>query len=73
MPIQVLMPALSPTMTEGKLAKWLKSEGDEVNFDVPGGEREFEVIEVRTEFSPHEEEGDYGCMNNRMVAVGIKR
>ena len=30
MPIKVLMPALSPTMTEGKLAKWLKNEGDEV-------------------------------------------
>ncbi|WP_119678395.1 pyruvate dehydrogenase complex E1 component subunit beta [Indioceanicola profundi] len=30
MPVQVLMPALSPTMTEGKLAKWLKKEGDEV-------------------------------------------
>ncbi|TVR80791.1 MAG: pyruvate dehydrogenase complex dihydrolipoamide acetyltransferase [Rhodospirillales bacterium] len=30
MPIQVLMPALSPTMTEGKLAKWLKKEGDTV-------------------------------------------
>lgn len=28
MTIQVLMPALSPTMTEGKLAKWLKKEGD---------------------------------------------
>ena len=26
-----------------------KSEGDEINFDVPGGEREFEVIEVRYE------------------------
>src|ERR1700729_657591 len=30
MTIQVLMPALSPTMTEGKLARWLKKEGDEV-------------------------------------------
>ncbi|WP_114391625.1 pyruvate dehydrogenase complex E1 component subunit beta [Oleisolibacter albus] len=30
MPVQVLMPALSPTMTEGKLAKWLKKEGDAV-------------------------------------------
>ncbi len=30
MPIEVLMPALSPTMTEGTLAKWLKKEGDEV-------------------------------------------
>jgi pyruvate dehydrogenase E1 component beta subunit len=30
MSIQVTMPALSPTMTEGKLAKWLVKEGDEV-------------------------------------------
>ena len=30
MPIPVLMPALSPTMTEGTLAKWLKGEGDNV-------------------------------------------
>ena len=27
MPTQVLMPALSPTMEEGKLAKWVKAEG----------------------------------------------
>jgi pyruvate dehydrogenase E1 component beta subunit len=30
MATEVLMPALSPTMTEGKLAKWLKHPGDEV-------------------------------------------
>ncbi|MBL1148440.1 MAG: pyruvate dehydrogenase complex dihydrolipoamide acetyltransferase [Pseudomonadota bacterium] len=30
MPVKILMPALSPTMTEGKLAKWLKAEGDEI-------------------------------------------
>ena len=30
MATQILMPALSPTMTEGKLAKWLKNEGDAV-------------------------------------------
>ena len=30
MPHNVLMPALSPTMTEGKLAKWVKKEGDKV-------------------------------------------
>jgi pyruvate dehydrogenase E1 component beta subunit len=30
MPIQILMPALSPTMTEGKLARWLKNEGDAI-------------------------------------------
>src|SRR5438093_11349622 len=31
MPIEILVPALSPTMTEGNLAKWLKKEGDEVH------------------------------------------
>jgi hypothetical protein len=30
MPISILMPALSPTMTEGNLARWLKAEGDAV-------------------------------------------
>ncbi len=30
MSIEILMPALSPTMTEGKLSKWLKKVGDEV-------------------------------------------
>ena len=30
MPIEVLMPALSPTMTEGNLAKWIKKEGDKI-------------------------------------------
>jgi pyruvate dehydrogenase E2 component (dihydrolipoamide acetyltransferase) len=31
MPVEILMPALSPTMTEGNLARWLKKEGDEVH------------------------------------------
>lgn len=31
MPTEILMPALSPTMTEGNLARWLKKEGDEVH------------------------------------------
>src|SRR6202521_5926661 len=31
MAIEVLMPALSPTMTEGKIARWLKSEGEPVS------------------------------------------
>src|SRR5246127_1894462 len=30
MSTQILMPALSPTMTEGKLARWLKNVGDDV-------------------------------------------
>ena len=31
MPVEILMPALSPTMTEGNLARWLKREGDSVS------------------------------------------
>ena len=31
MPTQILMPALSPTMTEGNLARWLKKEGDPIS------------------------------------------
>lgn len=31
MPIEILMPALSPTMKEGNLAKWLKKEGDKIS------------------------------------------
>src|SRR3569833_4571202 len=30
MPTDILMPALSPTMEQGKLAKWLKKEGDTI-------------------------------------------
>ena len=30
MPVALLMPALSPTMTEGNIAKWIKKVGDEV-------------------------------------------
>src|SRR3990170_4085359 len=30
MPTNILMPALSPTMEKGNLAKWLKKEGDQV-------------------------------------------
>ena len=31
MPIKILMPTLSPTMTEGNLALWVKNEGDKVS------------------------------------------
>src|SRR3981189_582542 len=31
MPVNILMPALSPTMEKGNLAKWLKKEGEKVN------------------------------------------
>ncbi|MEW5727383.1 MAG: pyruvate dehydrogenase complex E1 component subunit beta [Pseudomonadota bacterium] len=52
MPIEVLMPALSPTMTEGKLARWLKNEGDAVKsgdviaeIETDKATMEFEAVE----------------------------
>jgi pyruvate/2-oxoglutarate dehydrogenase complex dihydrolipoamide acyltransferase (E2) component len=64
MPIQVLMPALSPTMTEGKLAKWLKSEGDSVNSgDV--------LAEIETDKATMEVEAvDEGTLGRILIAEG---
>src|SRR6201988_50162 len=50
MPTDILMPALSPTMTEGKIAKWLKSVGDVVKAgDV--------IAEIETDKATMEVEG----------------
>ena len=35
MPINILMPALSPTMTEGNLVRWLKGEGEALKAGEP--------------------------------------
>jgi pyruvate dehydrogenase E1 component subunit beta len=66
MPIQVLMPALSPTMTEGKLAKWLKSEGDAVSAgDV--------LAEIETDKATMEVEAvDEGKIGKLLVAEGAE-
>jgi D-alanine-D-alanine ligase len=32
----------------------------------------FGAVSVKTEFSPHDYDEDYGCMNNRMLALGTK-
>ncbi len=48
MPVEVLMPALSPTMTEGNLAKWHKKEGDEVK----------DVVSAAAEFAQNSPEPD---------------
>lgn len=52
MPIEILMPALSPTMEEGTLAKWLVQEGDEVSsgdllaeIETDKATMEFEAVE----------------------------
>ena len=64
MPINILMPALSPTMTEGKLAKWLKQEGDEV--------RSGDVIaEIETDKATMEVEAvEEGTLGKILVAAG---
>ncbi len=66
MPIEILMPALSPTMEEGKLAKWMKSEGDMV---APG-----EVIaEIETDKATMEVEAvDEGRMGKILVPAGTE-
>jgi pyruvate dehydrogenase E1 component beta subunit len=64
MPIDILMPALSPTMEEGKLAKWLKKEGDEVR---PGDI----IAEIETDKATMEVEAvDEGTLASILVAEG---
>jgi pyruvate dehydrogenase E2 component (dihydrolipoamide acetyltransferase) len=64
MPVQILMPALSPTMTEGNLAKWLKNEGDAVKSgDI--------LCEIETDKATMEFEAvDEGILGKILVAGG---
>ena len=66
MPIELLMPALSPTMTEGNLAKWHKREGDEVGAgDV--------IAEIETDKATMEIEAvDEGVLGRILVAEGTQ-
>ena len=66
MATNVLMPALSPTMTEGKLAKWLKKEGD----DVAAGDI---LAEIETDKATMEIEAvDEGKLAKILVAEGTE-
>ena len=68
MPIDILMPALSPTMEEGKLAKWLKKEGDAVKSgDVIA---EIETDKATMEFEAVDE-GTSPFLAARAAAKGI--
>src|SRR5260370_2251794 len=49
MPSEVLMPALSPTMTEGKIARWVKSESDTVRAGDVLGESETDKATMEVE------------------------
>ncbi|HEY8963506.1 MAG TPA: pyruvate dehydrogenase complex E1 component subunit beta [Alphaproteobacteria bacterium] len=66
MATNILMPALSPTMTEGKLAKWTKKEGDKVK---PG-----EVIaEIETDKATMEVEAvDEGIIGKILIPAGTE-
>src|SRR6266481_9607448 len=66
MPIDILMPALSPTMEEGKLAKWLKKEGDKVKSgDV--------IAEIETDKATMEVEAvDEGTIAKILVPEGTQ-
>jgi pyruvate dehydrogenase E1 component beta subunit len=66
MPIDILMPALSPTMEEGKLARWLKKEGDKVKSgDV--------IAEIETDKATMEVEAiDEGTVARILVPEGTE-
>ena len=66
MATQILMPALSPTMTEGKLSRWLKSVGDEVRAgDV--------IAEIETDKATMEVEAvDEGKLARILVTEGTE-
>src|SRR4051812_46613148 len=64
MPINILMPALSPTMEKGNLAKWLKKEGDSVK---PGDV----IAEIETDKATMEVEAvDEGTLAKIVVPEG---
>ncbi|ANL46676.1 pyruvate dehydrogenase E1 component subunit beta [Rhizobium phaseoli] len=66
MPIDILMPALSPTMEEGTLSKWLKQEGDKVTSgDV--------IAEIETDKATMEVEAvDEGIIGKLLVDAGTE-
>jgi len=66
MPITITMPALSPTMTEGKLSKWLVKEGDKVTSGTV-------IAEIETDKATMEVEAvDEGTMARILVAEGTE-
>ncbi len=66
MPIKILMPALSPTMTEGNLARWLVAEGDQVQAgDI--------IAEIETDKATMEVEAvDDGVVGRLVVPAGAE-
>ena len=76
MPIEILMPALSPTMEEGTLAKWLVKEGDTVSsgdllaeIETDKATMEFEAVDEGVIGKIMVEEGSEGVKVNTVIAV----
>ncbi|MEM9436340.1 MAG: pyruvate dehydrogenase complex dihydrolipoamide acetyltransferase [Pseudomonadota bacterium] len=76
MPTEILMPALSPTMEEGTLAKWLVKEGDEVasgdllaEIETDKATMEFEAIDDGVIGKILVQEGSEGVKVNSPIAV----
>jgi len=76
MPIEILMPALSPTMEEGTLAKWLVKEGDTVSsgdvmceIETDKATMEFEAVDEGTIGKILIAEGTEGVKVNAAIAV----
>src|SRR5271166_4503116 len=66
MPTPILMPALSPTMEQGKLSKWLKKEGDKVS----SGDA---IAEIETDKATMEVEAvDEGTIGKIMIPEGTE-
>ncbi|MCV3241519.1 pyruvate dehydrogenase complex E1 component subunit beta [Mesorhizobium sp. ZC-5] len=66
MPIEILMPALSPTMEEGNVSKWLKNEGDKI---VAGDV----IAEIETDKATMEVEAvDEGILAKILIAAGTE-
>src|ERR1700735_3518756 len=66
MTIQILMPALSPTMTQGKIVRWLKKEGDMVK----AGQV---IAEIETDKATMEVEAvDEGKLGKILVPAGTE-
>src|SRR5215813_13138432 len=76
MATQILMPALSPTMTEGKLSRWLKHVGDEVHagdviaeIETDKATMEVEAVDEGKLASILVDEGTEGVAVNTPIAV----
>ncbi len=76
MPVEILMPALSPTMTEGKLAKWLKKEGELIKsgdliaeIETDKATMEMEAVDEGTLGKILVEEGTEGVAVNQPIGV----